>query len=172
MHLISDRPAAWLKPSYANNAVQHHQSKPEPRDSPSSSPTFAKRHSQPPDFDRASQESLSSMPDPVDPTTITKTFKAGRKASAQANLASRSKTPNSKSRRRRNKGHNKNSEGQRVDTRLPGYFFLPMQALESNLSVCFPQATTATASAAPQTSARRGRCRPARRSRTRVCWTN
>jgi len=51
------------------------------------------------------------MPDPVDPTTITKTFKAGRKASAQANLASRSKTPNPKSRRKRSKGHNKNSEG-------------------------------------------------------------
>lgn len=55
------------------------------------------------------------MPDPVDPTTITKTFKAGRKASAQANLASRSKTP-SKSRRRRSKGHNKNSEGHESDS--------------------------------------------------------
>lgn len=50
------------------------------------------------------------MPDPVDPTTVTKTFKSGRKASAQANLASRSKTPNSKSRRRRSKGHKKDSD--------------------------------------------------------------
>uniref|UniRef100_A0A8C4NXY3 Pericentriolar material 1 n=1 Tax=Dicentrarchus labrax TaxID=13489 RepID=A0A8C4NXY3_DICLA len=99
----------WLNTAYANNTVQHHQSKPEPRESPSSSPTFANRHSRPQEFDRASQESFSSMPDPVDPTTITKTFKAGRKASAQANLASRSKTPNSKSRRRRSKGHSKNS---------------------------------------------------------------
>ncbi|XP_041821925.1 pericentriolar material 1 protein isoform X5 [Chelmon rostratus] len=109
-------PAGWLKTSYANNTVQLHQSKTEPQESPSSSPTFANRHSQPPEFDRASQESFSSMPDPVDPTTITKTFKAGRKASAQANLASRSKTPSSKSRRRRNKGHNKSSEGHDSDS--------------------------------------------------------
>uniref|UniRef100_A0A8C4IH93 Pericentriolar material 1 n=1 Tax=Dicentrarchus labrax TaxID=13489 RepID=A0A8C4IH93_DICLA len=106
----------WLNTAYANNTVQHHQSKPEPRESPSSSPTFANRHSRPQEFDRASQESFSSMPDPVDPTTITKTFKAGRKASAQANLASRSKTPNSKSRRRRSKGHSKNSEGHDSDS--------------------------------------------------------
>ncbi|XP_044046674.1 pericentriolar material 1 protein isoform X2 [Siniperca chuatsi] len=109
-------PAGWLKTSYANNTVQHHQSKTEPQESPSSSPTFANRHSRPQEFDRASQESFSSMPDPVDPTTITKTFKAGRKASAQANLASRTKTPNSKSRRRRSKGHNKNSEGHESDS--------------------------------------------------------
>ncbi|XP_070831685.1 pericentriolar material 1 protein isoform X1 [Chaetodon trifascialis] len=107
--------AGWLKTSYANNTVQHHQSKTEPQESPSSSPTFVNRHSQPQEFDRASQESFSSIPDPVDPTTITKTFKAGRKASAQANLASRSKTPNSKSRRRRSKGH-KNSEGHDSDS--------------------------------------------------------
>ena len=55
------------------------------------------------------------MPDPVDPTTITKTFKAGRKASAQANLASRTKTPNSKSRRRRGKGL-KNNEGIKLNS--------------------------------------------------------
>ncbi|KAI3352504.1 hypothetical protein L3Q82_005455 [Scortum barcoo] len=91
------RSAAWLKSSYANNTVQH-QSKTELHESPSSSPTFANRLSRPQEFDRVSQESFSSMPDPADPTTITKTFKAGRKASAQANLASRSKTPNSKSR--------------------------------------------------------------------------
>lgn len=106
----SFRASGWLKTSYVNNTVQHHQSKMEPQESPSSSPAFANRHSRPQEFDRASQESFSSMPDPVDPTTITKTFKAGRKASAQANLASRSKTPNSKTRRRRSKGH-KNSEG-------------------------------------------------------------
>nr|XP_033479901.1 pericentriolar material 1 protein isoform X2 [Epinephelus lanceolatus] len=106
--------SSWLK-TYTNNTAQHHQSKTEPHESPSSSPTFACRHPQPQEFDRASQESFSSMPDPVDPTTITKTFKAGRKASAQANLASRTKTPNSKSRRRRSKGH-KNSEGQESDS--------------------------------------------------------
>ncbi|KAI4901846.1 hypothetical protein NFI96_025107 [Prochilodus magdalenae] len=50
-----------------------------------------------------SQDSLSSLPDRADPTTITKTFRPGRKASAQASLASRDKTP--KSRRRRGKGH-------------------------------------------------------------------
>ncbi|RVE76057.1 hypothetical protein OJAV_G00004850 [Oryzias javanicus] len=52
------------------------------------------------------KESFSSVPDVSDPNTITKTFKAGRKASAQANLASRSRTP--KNRRRRSKVHNKN----------------------------------------------------------------
>ncbi|XP_074848972.1 pericentriolar material 1 protein isoform X3 [Carettochelys insculpta] len=45
------------------------------------------------------EESYSSMPDPVDPTTVTKTFKS-RKASAQASLASKDKTPKSKNRRR------------------------------------------------------------------------
>lgn len=107
------RPTGWLKTSYANNNGQHHQSKAEPQESPSSSPTFTLHHSQTQQFDRASQESFSSMPDPADPTTITKTYKTGRKASAQANLASRSKTPN-KSRRRRSKGQNKNSEGVRI----------------------------------------------------------
>ncbi|GAB0188508.1 pericentriolar material 1 protein [Grus japonensis] len=47
------------------------------------------------DFDEESLESFSSMPDPVDPTTVTKTFKS-RKASAQASLASKDKTPKSK----------------------------------------------------------------------------
>lgn len=107
------RPTGWLNTSYANNTVLHHPSK-TVEESPTSSPTLAHRRSRPQDFDRASQESFSSMPDPADPTTITKTFKAGRKASAQANLASRSKTP-SKSRRRRSKGHNKNSEGIEVE---------------------------------------------------------
>uniref|UniRef100_A0A8C2ZV87 Pericentriolar material 1 n=1 Tax=Cyclopterus lumpus TaxID=8103 RepID=A0A8C2ZV87_CYCLU len=110
LNATTDRgPSGWLKTAYANNTVQHHRSKTEPQESPSSSPTYASRHPRPQEFDRSSQESFSSMPDPVDPTTITKTFKAGRKASAQANLASRSKTPNPKSRRRRSKGHNKNS---------------------------------------------------------------
>ncbi|XP_042340490.1 pericentriolar material 1 protein isoform X5 [Plectropomus leopardus] len=116
LNTTTDRgPPGWLKTSYTNNTVQHHQSKMEPPESPSSSPTFACRHPRAQEFDRESHESFSSMPDPVDPTTITKTFKAGRKASAQANLASRSKTPNSKSRRRRSKGH-KNSEGHESDS--------------------------------------------------------
>ncbi|KAM6221494.1 pericentriolar material 1 protein isoform 1-T1 [Rhynchocyon petersi] len=50
-------------------------------------------------FDQESLESFSSMPDPVDPTTVTKTFKT-RKASAQASLASKDKTPKSKSKKR------------------------------------------------------------------------
>ncbi|KAM9857129.1 pericentriolar material 1 protein isoform 2-T2 [Aulostomus maculatus] len=112
----TDRGAAgWLNTSYSNNTVLIHPPKAE-EVSPSSSPTMAHRRSRPQDYDQASLESFSSIPDPVDPTTITKTFKAGRKASAQANLASRSKTPGSKSRRRRNKGHNKNSEGQESDS--------------------------------------------------------
>ncbi|KGL92386.1 Pericentriolar material 1 protein, partial [Charadrius vociferus] len=51
------------------------------------------------EFDEESLESFSSMPDPVDPTTVTKTFKS-RKASAQASLASKDKTPKSKSKRK------------------------------------------------------------------------
>uniref|UniRef100_A0A8C6XAH6 Pericentriolar material 1 n=1 Tax=Naja naja TaxID=35670 RepID=A0A8C6XAH6_NAJNA len=51
------------------------------------------------EFDEESLESFSSMPDPVDPTTVTKTFKP-RKASAQASLASKDKTPKSKNKRR------------------------------------------------------------------------
>ncbi|KAM7111445.1 pericentriolar material 1 protein isoform 19-T20 [Molossus nigricans] len=50
-------------------------------------------------FDEESLESFSSMPDPVDPTTVTKTFKT-RKASAQASLASKDKTPKSKSKKK------------------------------------------------------------------------
>ncbi|KAH0616162.1 hypothetical protein JD844_027082 [Phrynosoma platyrhinos] len=50
------------------------------------------------EFDEESLESYSSMPDPVDPTTVTKTFKP-RKASAQASLASKDKTPKSKNKR-------------------------------------------------------------------------
>ncbi|NXW56673.1 PCM1 protein, partial [Eurystomus gularis] len=51
------------------------------------------------DFDEESLGSFSSMPDPVDPTTVTKTFKS-RKASAQASLASKDKTPKSKNKRK------------------------------------------------------------------------
>ncbi|XP_065552375.1 pericentriolar material 1 protein isoform X8 [Lathamus discolor] len=51
------------------------------------------------DFDEESLQSFSSMPDPVDPTTVTKTFKS-RKASAQASLASKDKTPKSKNKRK------------------------------------------------------------------------
>nr|XP_056711052.1 pericentriolar material 1 protein [Euleptes europaea] len=58
------------------------------------------------EFDEESLESFSSMPDPVDPTTVTKSFKP-RKASAQASLASKDKTPKSKN-KRRNTSHFKN----------------------------------------------------------------
>ncbi|XP_074444306.1 pericentriolar material 1 protein isoform X5 [Larus michahellis] len=51
------------------------------------------------EFDEESLESFSSMPDPIDPTTVTKTFKS-RKASAQASLASKDKTPKSKNKRK------------------------------------------------------------------------
>uniref|UniRef100_A0A8C3I3B1 Pericentriolar material 1 n=1 Tax=Chrysemys picta bellii TaxID=8478 RepID=A0A8C3I3B1_CHRPI len=64
------------------------------------------------EFDEESLESFSSMPDPVDPTTVTKTFKS-RKASAQASLASKDKTPKSKNKRRSStqlKSRVKNSE--------------------------------------------------------------
>uniref|UniRef100_A0A8B9GAX9 Pericentriolar material 1 n=1 Tax=Amazona collaria TaxID=241587 RepID=A0A8B9GAX9_9PSIT len=64
------------------------------------------------DFDEESLESFGSMPDPVDPTTVTKTFKS-RKASAQASLASKDKTPKSKNKRKSSsqlKGRIKNTE--------------------------------------------------------------
>ncbi|NXY70305.1 PCM1 protein, partial [Glareola pratincola] len=51
------------------------------------------------EFDEESLESFSSIPDPIDPTTVTKTFKS-RKASAQASLASKDKTPKSKNKRK------------------------------------------------------------------------
>ncbi|XP_071401682.1 pericentriolar material 1 protein isoform X1 [Centroberyx affinis] len=125
------RPAGWLNTSYTNNTIQHHPSNTEHQESPSSSPALAHHRSRPQDFDQASQESFSSMPDPVDPTTITKTFKAGRKASAQANLASRSKTPSSKSRRRRSKGHSKNTEGQESDSASSTADFVQERAAQS-----------------------------------------
>ncbi|KAJ8383117.1 hypothetical protein SKAU_G00038950 [Synaphobranchus kaupii] len=55
-------------------------------------------------IDELSMGSLGSMPDPLDPTTVTKTFRS-KKASAQALLASKEKTPKSQSRRRRGKAH-------------------------------------------------------------------
>uniref|UniRef100_A0A8C6J843 Uncharacterized protein n=1 Tax=Melopsittacus undulatus TaxID=13146 RepID=A0A8C6J843_MELUD len=64
------------------------------------------------DFDEESLQSFSSMPDPVDPTTVAKTFKS-RKASAQASLASKDKTPKSKNKRKSSsqlKGRIKNTE--------------------------------------------------------------
>ena len=96
--------------------AQHNSSKTEVLESPPSSPTYTKRHLRLQEFDKASQESFSSLPDAADPSTVTKTFKAGRKASAQTNLASRSKT--AKNRRRRNKGHSKNSEGIKTESAL------------------------------------------------------
>ncbi|KAM6940281.1 pericentriolar material 1 protein [Xenentodon cancila] len=107
-------PAGRLNTSYTNNMARHNSSKRETQESPPSSPTYTKCHLGLQEFDKASQDSSSSMPDAVDPTTVTKTFKAGRKASAQTNLASRSKT--AKNRRRRNKGHSKNSEDHETDS--------------------------------------------------------
>ncbi|NXB05380.1 PCM1 protein, partial [Cnemophilus loriae] len=63
------------------------------------------------EFDEESLESFSSMPDPIDPTTVTKTFRS-RKASAQASLASKDKTPKSKNKRKNSsqlKGRIKNT---------------------------------------------------------------
>ncbi|XP_063090690.1 pericentriolar material 1 protein isoform X13 [Cavia porcellus] len=64
-------------------------------------------------FDEESLESFSSIPDPVDPTTVTKTFKT-RKASAQANLASKDKTPKLKNKKR-------NSVQQKSRVKTGGY---------------------------------------------------
>ncbi|NXR23003.1 PCM1 protein, partial [Cinclus mexicanus] len=63
------------------------------------------------EFDEESLESFSSMPDPIDPTTVTKAFRS-RKASAQASLASKDKTPRSKNKRKSSsqlKGRTKNT---------------------------------------------------------------
>ncbi|NWX46917.1 PCM1 protein, partial [Steatornis caripensis] len=62
-------------------------------------------------FDEESLESLSSMPAPVLPISLTKAFKC-RKASAQANLASKDKTPKLKNKRKNSsqlKGRIKNT---------------------------------------------------------------
>ncbi|KAG9479831.1 hypothetical protein GDO78_011718 [Eleutherodactylus coqui] len=50
--------------------------------------------------DEESVESLSSLPGPLDPTTVTKIFKS-QKASAQASLASKDKTPKTKNKKRK-----------------------------------------------------------------------
>ncbi|XP_024914679.1 pericentriolar material 1 protein isoform X3 [Cynoglossus semilaevis] len=106
-------PGIWLN-TCTNNNIQPHSNTQETQPC---SPVVVNSHPRSQEFDKTSQESFSSMPDPVDPTTVTKTFKAGRKASAQANLASRSKTPGSKNRRkRRSKGQNRNSEDHESDS--------------------------------------------------------
>ncbi|XP_067298004.1 pericentriolar material 1 protein isoform X5 [Pseudorasbora parva] len=74
------------------------------QNSPSSSPVPHPSTSRDRSYIPDSQESMSSLPDRADPTTVTKTFRAGRKAAAQASLASRDKTPNTKSRRKRGRG--------------------------------------------------------------------
>ncbi|XP_037106669.1 pericentriolar material 1 protein isoform X2 [Syngnathus acus] len=80
--------------------------------SPPPPPPQQWRHSPWTECERESEASFSSLPDDrADPTTVTKTFKSGRKASAQANLASRSK-----SRRRRGKGAHKNNGGLESDS--------------------------------------------------------
>uniref|UniRef100_A0A3B4DIU3 Pericentriolar material 1 protein C-terminal domain-containing protein n=1 Tax=Pygocentrus nattereri TaxID=42514 RepID=A0A3B4DIU3_PYGNA len=80
-----------------------------------------------PNYAPESQDSLSSLPDRADPTTVTKTFRLGRKASAQARLASRDKTP--KSRRRRGKGH-KNTVGLESDSASSATEFGPERERE------------------------------------------
>ncbi|XP_073768642.1 pericentriolar material 1 protein isoform X31 [Danio rerio] len=84
--LTSDHPSQVEQNSLSSSPVPH--------------PSTSRDRSYIPD----SQESMSSLPDRADPTTVTKTFRAGRKAAAQASLASRDKTPNMKSRRKRGRG--------------------------------------------------------------------
>ncbi|KAM9792317.1 LOW QUALITY PROTEIN: pericentriolar material 1 protein [Neosynchiropus ocellatus] len=104
--------AGWLDALHKNNAVAHQSSKTQ-NESPS--PATAHRRNRPQDLDQASQESFGSLADPFDTTIMT--YKTGRKASAQANLATRSKTPKTKSRRRWSKGrnNNNNTDGQESD---------------------------------------------------------
>uniref|UniRef100_W5KNN2 Pericentriolar material 1 n=1 Tax=Astyanax mexicanus TaxID=7994 RepID=W5KNN2_ASTMX len=104
--------SSWLNSSMNRSCDQRAPIAPDhaqsPLDSPSSSPV-----PHPPTYAPESQDSLSSLADRADPTTVTKTFRPGRKASAQASLASRDKTP--KSRRRRGKNQ-KNMAGLDSDT--------------------------------------------------------
>ncbi|XP_077574826.1 pericentriolar material 1 protein [Stigmatopora nigra] len=81
------RDAGWSNVTFPNNAAPQ------------------RRRSPPAECERTSEASFSSIPERADPATVTKTFKSGRKASAQANLASRSKN-----RRKRGKAPNKNNE--------------------------------------------------------------
>uniref|UniRef100_A0A8C1T0E0 Pericentriolar material 1 n=1 Tax=Cyprinus carpio TaxID=7962 RepID=A0A8C1T0E0_CYPCA len=91
-----------LQRSPLNNAEKRFQSQPDTvanikQISPSSSPIPHTSTIRDLSYIPDSQESMSSLPDRADPTTVTKTFRAGRKAAAQASLASRDKTPNTKS---------------------------------------------------------------------------
>uniref|UniRef100_A0A673IIB8 Pericentriolar material 1 protein-like n=1 Tax=Sinocyclocheilus rhinocerous TaxID=307959 RepID=A0A673IIB8_9TELE len=97
--------SSWLNSSLNRSGqrttlTSDHQSQIE-QNSPSSSPVPHPSTSRDLSYIPDSQESISSLPDRADPTIVTKTFRAGRKAAAQASLASRDKTPNTKSRRRR-----------------------------------------------------------------------
>ncbi|XP_077428029.1 pericentriolar material 1 protein isoform X2 [Vanacampus margaritifer] len=108
------RPTGWSNNTFPNNTVPHHPpptAEHTPSLSPSSFPSPQRRRSPRAECEQASEASFSSLADRVDPTTVTKTFKTGRKASAQANLASRTK-----SRRKRGKGPNKNNEGLESDS--------------------------------------------------------
>uniref|UniRef100_A0A671N822 Pericentriolar material 1 protein C-terminal domain-containing protein n=1 Tax=Sinocyclocheilus anshuiensis TaxID=1608454 RepID=A0A671N822_9TELE len=100
--------SSWLNSSLNRSGqrttlTSDHQSQIE-QNSPSSSPVPHPSTSRDLSYIPDSQESISSLPDRADPTIVTKTFRAGRKAAAQASLASRDKTPNTKSRRRRGRG--------------------------------------------------------------------
>ncbi|KAM8843208.1 pericentriolar material 1 protein isoform 3-T3 [Synchiropus picturatus] len=100
--------AGWLDALHKNNTVVGQTSK-----TANESPATGPRRNRLQDLDQASQESFSSLVDPFD--TAIMTYKTGRKASAQANLATRSKTPKTKSRRRWSKGRNNNTDGQESD---------------------------------------------------------
>uniref|UniRef100_A0AAY4AD44 Pericentriolar material 1 protein C-terminal domain-containing protein n=1 Tax=Denticeps clupeoides TaxID=299321 RepID=A0AAY4AD44_9TELE len=97
--------SSWLSSSHINQSfpVPVDQSASLQQHSPSSS--HLPRDPRARSFHKGSQESLSSIPDPSDPTIVTKTYQAGRKASAQASLASRDKTPVSKNRKRKTKAY-------------------------------------------------------------------
>ncbi|XP_077461914.1 pericentriolar material 1 protein isoform X2 [Stigmatopora argus] len=95
LNITTDRrDAGWSNVTFPNNAA------PQRRRSPPAA-----------ECERTSEASFSSIPERADPATVTKTFKSGRKASAQANLASRSKN-----RRKRGKAPNKNNEGVESDS--------------------------------------------------------
>uniref|UniRef100_A0A673FXW4 Pericentriolar material 1 protein-like n=1 Tax=Sinocyclocheilus rhinocerous TaxID=307959 RepID=A0A673FXW4_9TELE len=97
--------SSWLNSSLNRSGHRTTLTSDHPRqNSPSSSPIPHPCTTRDLSYIPDSQESVSSLPDRADPTTVTKTFRAGRKAAAQASLASRDKTPNTKSRRRRDRG--------------------------------------------------------------------
>uniref|UniRef100_A0A8C1I7H2 Pericentriolar material 1 n=1 Tax=Cyprinus carpio TaxID=7962 RepID=A0A8C1I7H2_CYPCA len=110
--------SSWLNSSLNRSGqrttlTSDHQSQIE-QNSPSSSPVPHPSTSRDLSYIPDSQESVSSLPDRADPTTVTKTFRAGRKAAAQASLASRDKTPNTKSRRRRGRGQKNTGRSSQV----------------------------------------------------------